>query len=178
MARIRMAMRDDARRLSEFARRTFGETFAPQNTPEDMEAYLSHAFSDARQLAEIEDRHTMTLLAEEDGMLVGYAQLGARMPPLCVPDRNAIELIRFYVDRDWQGRGIAQQLMEAAENAAAARGQAIWLGVWEHNPRAIAFYQKCGFADVGSHEFLLGSDRQTDRIMWRTLHAGSKTEPA
>jgi diamine N-acetyltransferase len=169
MTRIRTATRDDAQRLSEFASRTFRETFAAQNTPENMEAYLSYAFSDARQSAEIKDPNTITLLADEDGTLVGYAQLATRMPPLCVPDRGAIELVRFYVDRACHGRGIAQQLMQAVEHAAVARGQAIWLGVWEHNLRAIAFYQKCGFADVGSHEFLLGTDRQTDRIMWRTL---------
>ncbi len=171
MLTIRTATRDDAQRLSEFARRTFHETFAAQNTPEDMAAYLSYAFSDARQLAEIEDGNTITLLAEDD-TLVGYAQLGARMPPLCVPDRNALEVVRFYVDRAWHGREIAHQLMLAVEDAAAARAHAVWLGVWEHNRRAIAFYQKCGFADVGSHEFLLGSDRQTDRIMWRTLGGG------
>jgi diamine N-acetyltransferase len=168
---IRTANLDDVRLLSDFARRTFRDTFASQNTPQDMEAYLVYAFSVARQLAEIEDPNTITLLADDGDVLVGYAQLGMRMPPLCVPDRSAIELIRFYVDRERHGRGIAQQLMDEVKNAAAARAQAIWLGVWEHNLRAIAFYQKCGFADVGSHEFLLGSDRQTDRIMWRTIRA-------
>ena len=54
--------------------------------------------------------------------------------------------------------------------AARARGAGtLWLGVWERNPRGIAFYVKCGFRDVGSKPFLLGSDWQTDRVMVRPL---------
>jgi ribosomal protein S18 acetylase RimI-like enzyme len=54
--------------------------------------------------------------------------------------------------------------------AALRRGAgAVWLGVWERNARAIAFYRKCGFADVGSQTFELGSDRQQDRVMWRRV---------
>jgi ribosomal protein S18 acetylase RimI-like enzyme len=59
--------------------------------------------------------------------------------------------------------------MNAVDAAAAARARTIWLGVWEHNPRAIAFYLKCGFVDVGRHPFQLGRDVQTDRIMSRDV---------
>jgi len=87
--------------------------------------------------------------------------------PDCVSDRSAIELVRFYVDRSLHGSGVARTLMNAVDAAAASRARTIWLGVWEHNPRAIAFYLKCGFVDVGSHPFQLGRDLQTDRIMSR-----------
>jgi ribosomal protein S18 acetylase RimI-like enzyme len=81
-----------------------------------------------------------------------------------------IELWRFYVDRPLQGRGVARVLMDALLEAAHARGaETIWLGVWERNPRAQAFYGKCGFLDVGQQEFRLGSDRQIDRVMSRRL---------
>jgi diamine N-acetyltransferase len=167
MMEIRTATPADAARLTDFGRRTFHETFAAENTLEDMHAYLSDAFTVSRQLAEIEDAQTTTLLAERDAALVGYAQLRAGEPPECVPDRTAIELVRFYVDRAWHGGGHAQTLMRAVEGAAAAQARTIWLGVWERNRRAIRFYVKCGFLDVGSHLFQLGRDRQTDRIMWQ-----------
>ncbi len=167
MLAIRTATPADAGRLTRFARRTFHETFAAENTPEDMHAYLSDAFTMSRQLAEIEDAQMTTLLAERDAALVGYAQLRVCEPPECVPDRTAIELVRFYVDGAWHGIGYAQTLMGAVERAAAAQARTIWLGVWERNPRAIRFYLKCGFLDVGSHVFELGRDRQTDRIMWQ-----------
>jgi GNAT superfamily N-acetyltransferase len=136
-----------------------------------MTAYLSSNFSDARQLAEINDPAMVTLLAEDGTGLIGYAQLRAGAPPACVPDLHAIELVRLYVDRTRHGSGSAHTLMQAALDAAASRAGAIWLGVWEHNPRAIAFYVKWGFADVGSHTFQLGGDPQVDRIMWRAARA-------
>jgi ribosomal protein S18 acetylase RimI-like enzyme len=173
---IRHATPDDAPALSRFASRTFRDTFAGQNTPEDMRAYLSAAFSHTRQLSEINDPAMVTLIAEEGAELIGYAQLRVSAPPSCVPEAQAIELVRLYVDRARHGRGVAHTLMQAVLEAAAARGGAIWLGVWEHNPRAIAFYQKWGFADVGSHTFQLGDDPQVDRLMWRVAGRESVLE--
>ena len=77
-----------------------------------------------------------------------------------------IELQRFYVDRPAHGTGVAQALMGAARQAAREfGGEHLWLGVWERNPRAIAFYTKAGFRDVGSTVFQVGPDRQTDRVL-------------
>jgi len=81
-----------------------------------------------------------------------------------------LEIVRFYVDRPWHGRGVAQQLMEAAVNTARAAGaRTLWLGVWERNPRAIAFYRKCGFQDVGTQTFVLGADHQRDLVLTRSV---------
>jgi ribosomal protein S18 acetylase RimI-like enzyme len=166
--RIRRATAADVQRLSEFGRCMFDETFAAQNTPEDMRAYLASAFNDARQLEELEDPDTITLVAENGPTLIGYAQLQVCEPPGCVPDRHAIELVRFYVDRAFHGRGVAHVLMRAALQAATPQSQTVWLGVWERNARAIAFYRKWDFVDVGEQLFVLGRDRQTDRVLWRT----------
>ena len=168
---IQRARASDARRLSAFAHRAFHETFAPHNTPENMNTYLSSAFSEARQLAEIENPDAITLLADSGAALVGYAHLQVGEVPACVSDRHAIELVRFYIDHALHGRGVAHGLMRESLAAASARALSVWLGVWEHNARAIAFYGKWGFLDVGSHDFMLGSDRQTDRIMWRPTDA-------
>jgi len=83
---------------------------------------------------------------------------------------DAIELRRFYIEGRWHGRGLAPALMEHVLRAAVARGAAVlWLGVWERNARAIRFYRKCRFLDVGSQVFVLGADPQTDRVMLRPL---------
>jgi len=97
---------------------------------------------------------------------VGYAQLRSVRPPPCVDPAKAIELWRFYVASAWHGRGVSQELMAAVVQAARdAGGETLWLGVWERNPRAQAFYKKSGFVDVGTQTFLLGSDEQNDRVM-------------
>jgi ribosomal protein S18 acetylase RimI-like enzyme len=81
-----------------------------------------------------------------------------------------LELWRFYVDQVHHGRGVAQQLMAAVIDAARARGAGtLWLGVWEHNAKAQAFYRKFDFVVVGAHTFVLGSDVQTDRVMARSV---------
>jgi RimJ/RimL family protein N-acetyltransferase len=165
---VRSAEAADAGRLAEMGARIFRETFTPDNRPEDVEQYVGTAFGEAIQRAEIADVRVDTLIADLDGEAVGYAQLRTMLPPAPIEAPGSIELRRFYVDRAHQGRGVAQTLMEAVERVAAERdAAAIWLGVWERNPRAIAFYRKSGFLDVGSHVFVLGSDPQTDRIMLR-----------
>ena len=162
MIPIRRAAAADAAALAAFARRIFDETFAAHNTREDMESYLSKAFGETQQRAEIRDPDWITLIAEKDGAIAGFAQI--RLEP------ESIEINRFYVDSAFHGKGIAQSLMAEAEQIAAARGsKRIWLGVWERNDRAIAFYRKCGFRDCGSQQFVLGTDVQTDRVMEKRL---------
>jgi GNAT superfamily N-acetyltransferase len=172
--RIRRARQSDAARLAEFAARTFTDTFGPHNRPEDMVIFLASAFSAERQAREITDPAYATLLAEIDGSLAGYAQLRLSTPPNCVTGASPIELLRFYVDAPWKGRGVAQRLMAEVREAAKKLGaQTLWLGVWERNPRAQAFYLKSGYRDVGAHDFVLGTDTQTDRIMVTDLDRAS-----
>jgi ribosomal protein S18 acetylase RimI-like enzyme len=167
---IRAAVTDDAEVLAALARRTFHDTFAATNDPVDMALYLSRAYGIDQQTRELEDRDISTLLVEADGEAVAFAQLRTGHVPDCVTGARPIELWRFYVDRQWHGRGIAQQLMASVKNLARERGaRTLWLGVWERNDRARAFYVKCGFADVGEHIFLFGTDPQTDVVMVTTL---------
>jgi diamine N-acetyltransferase len=162
---IRPATPADAAELAAFLNRVFRETFAADNRPADMDAYCTGAFGPARQLAEIESPRVRVLLAECDG-LVGCAQLRAGPPPACVTADRPIELRRFYVDRPWHGRGVAAALLQAVMEIGRAEGaRTLWLGVWERNPRAVRFYGKFGFVDVGSQQFQLGDDTQTDRLM-------------
>jgi len=167
---IRRASAADAATLAALAERTFRDTFTEVNTPENMAAHAAASYGIDKQRAEIESDRIRTLLVELDGVVAGYAQLRNGHHPDCVSAENAIELWRFYIDRSGIGRGLAQRLMQAVVvEAAEWNGRALWLGVWEHNPRAIAFYRKCGFVEVGAHVFRLGDDAQTDLIMQREL---------
>ncbi len=164
--KIRHATVDDAAALADIAERTFRDTFAAQNTPEDLEAYVATAYSKEKQRREIENPDGVTLLGESDnGQLIAYTQMRRVQSP-----HGEVEVARFYVDKAHHGQGLAQQLMQAAQKEARTMGgTTIWLGVWERNLRAIAFYAKCGFVDVGSQPFLVGSDLQTDRVMARVI---------
>jgi diamine N-acetyltransferase len=167
---IRRATETDAAALAEFGARTFYESFAADNTPEDMSRHLASAWQPDLQRGEILDPALDTLLAVADGTFAGYAMVRAGKSPAGVPTSKPVELWRFYVDKPWQGRGLARALMDAVETAARARGaRELWLGVWERNLRAQAFYRKCGFEKVGSQIFVVGTDPQTDHIMLRRL---------
>ena len=170
MTVIRPAGVPDAPWLAELAERTFRETYAPHNTPADMERYVAEHFGPERQAAELADRRLITLVAEVAGQPAGYAQLGRTAPPACVTGTAPIEVVRFYVDQPWHGQGVAASLMEAATGTAAdVGGRTLWLGVWERNGRAIAFYRKAGFMEVGTQTFVLGSDHQRDLVLVRPV---------
>ena len=167
---IRRATVGDAAALAEFGARTFFETFAKDNTAEDMRLHLESAWSPALQRAEILDAQIDTLLACDSGGLAGFAQLRTGHAPAGIATVQPVELLRFYVDKPWQGQGVASQLMEAVEAQARARGaRELWLGVWERNERAQAFYRKHGFRRVGTQIFVVGTDPQTDHVMLREL---------
>jgi ribosomal protein S18 acetylase RimI-like enzyme len=167
---IRRGRATDAAALAELAARTFRETFAADNRPEDMAAHLAEFYGLAQQGAELVDPGITTLLVEADAELAGYAQLRTGPAPVCVTGRAPLELWRFYIAQPWHGQGLAQTLMERVTAEAAERGAStLWLGVWERNERARAFYRKCGFTDIGSQAFMVGSDAQTDRILMKPL---------
>ena len=164
--RIRRGAAADAAALAAFAARTFAETFGEFNTPENLRAHLMASYGIPQQRRELVDSDAVTLLAEDSSTLIGYAQVRRAPPPPCVTVSRPIQLQRFYVDRVAHGRGVAHRLMDAVRETARGFGaQHLWLAVWERNPRAIAFYGKCGFADVGDTEFYVGPDRQIDRVL-------------
>ena len=165
--KLRDAADEDAVRLAEFGASTFYESFAADNTPEDMRRHLESAFSPQKQLQEIRSPDIDTLIvADESGRWAGFAQLRAGKVSEGVPRQGSIELWRFYVDKAWHGQGIAADLMDGAKQRARRRGATtLWLGVWERNARAQAFYRKHGFDKVGRQVFVVGSDPQTDDVL-------------
>jgi len=160
----------DAILLAELGARTFADSFAADNTPEDIAEYLALSFSPEKQAAEIAESGTLFLIAEEHGLPVGYTRLREGNVPDCVSGVHPIEIVRIYSVKEMIGRGVGKALMSDCLEEARSRGcDVIWLDVWEKNPRAIAFYQKWGFEKVGEQGFQLGHDLQTDWIMARFL---------
>ena len=158
--------------LAELGRQTFTETFAAHNTPADMAAYLAATYSPELQLEQLQDPHITFLLAEMQGQPVGYAQVAQDSALGLSTDKKArqLELKQLYVLEDWTGTGLGGALMRRVLELAQASGStAVVLGVWEHNERAKAFYQRFGFKEVGEHAFTLGQDVQRDLILRKGL---------
>lgn len=167
---IRRANPNDAGLLAELGARTFSETFAADNAPEDIAAYIALSFNLAQQVAELADRASAFFIAEVGGVSAGYAKLHAGEPAEGVQGAKPVELVRLYVSQEWHGRGVGEVLMRACvEEARQAGHETIWLGVWERNGRAQTFYRKWQFRAVGEHVFQLGSDSQRDIVMERAV---------
>jgi ribosomal protein S18 acetylase RimI-like enzyme len=174
MHQIRHAIPTDAKNLAALAEETFRDTFESMNTVEDMNLHCQTSYSEAIHLSEITDPRMTTLVCDDGGALIAFAQLRWAEEPGCVSATNPGEIQRIYVAKSWHGKGIAQDLMAMCLNEMIKRGSdVVWLGVWERNPRAIAFYKKIGFTEVGSHVFPLGTDPQRDIIMVRPLSASA-----
>ncbi len=166
--RCRCADASDAVELSRFAQRTFSESYAAANRPEDFKRHLADNFGLLQQRATLSNPGVETLLCHVTDQLAGYVELWLSPVPECVGDDNLLEIRRFYVDRPWQGTGVAAVLMDAVfDSARNKQASGLWLGVWEHAPRAKAFYSKSGFAKVGQQIFKMGFAMQTDHIMVR-----------
>lgn len=167
---LRAAVEADLDSLTKLARSSFIATFAAVNTAEDMKDYLQRAFAVEVMQAELSDNHNSFIVAEIDAELAGYAKLRRGSHEPCITAEGHIEMERLYTATELIGRGVGAMLMQKSiEMARAERCEVLWLGVWEKNAAAIRFYQREGFIDVGSHPFMLGSDRQVDRIMQLAL---------
>lgn len=170
--RIRHATPGDAESLAVLAERTFRDTFAGDNSPDDIAAYVRESFSHVRIRSELANDANTFVLAFVVGTEapVGYAKLRTGTSDASVTGPDPVELQRLYVDRSSIGSGIGAALMRASLGAARLAGhRTIWLGVWERNARAIAFYERSRFLEVGDHVFQLGSDAQRDLIMARSV---------
>ena len=169
---LRAAVTADAAALAAFGARCFCESYAAHNTPADMALHLARTYGPELQAREIAEPSGECLVALEAAEIVGYALLGPGVAHASVTGRAPWQVHRFYVDQRWHGRGLAPALMTAAIEAARRRGAGtLWLAAWDQNPRALGFYAKLGFVDVGVTAFTLGTLRQTDRVMARSLGA-------
>lgn len=164
----------DVEQLLEISRRTFFDTFYQVNKPEDMEAYASNVFTVEKLSDELNDPNSEFYFALLGNQIAGYLKINFRSAQTELQDPQALEIERIYVLANQQGKNIGGQLMQFAINRAIDSDLSyVWLGVWDQNHKAIRFYQRHGFEVFSSHEFVLGSDKQTDLLLKRKVKGKS-----
>lgn len=162
---IRRAHPGEAGQLAALAERTFVAAYGAANAPDDLARHLQQTCTTAYFTDRLADPGSSVLLAEAGGRAAGYAELAKGETPPGVPE-PARQLVRFYLEQEWIGRGISGPLMAAAvEEARNRAAEHLWLTVWEAAPRPIAFYRKCGFRQSGTITFSVGADPQQDLLM-------------
>jgi len=164
---------DDLGDLRDIAEETFLDTFASQNKPENIEAYVAATFSVERVEKELANEHSEFYFIETASSVAGYLKLNQGGAQTEQDLANALEIERIYIRRSFQGTGAGRALMHLAiEVAHTANVDWIWLGVWDQNTKAIEFYRKSGFVEFGQHDFHMGNELQHDIMMKLALNNG------
>jgi ribosomal protein S18 acetylase RimI-like enzyme len=167
---IKQAATHDLTILTTLSITTFCETFDKDNTKEDMDKYIAEEMNQDKLAAELSDTENIFLLAYYNDNPAGYAKVRSTKTPPELKNDQALEIERLYVLKEFHSKKIGAALMDHCITHAIASGcNIIWLGVWEHNYKAINFYERWGFSLFGSHAFLLGNDHQTDILMKKAL---------
>jgi diamine N-acetyltransferase len=170
---IRRCTTADAETMAALAARLFAESYGPTHPEPELSRYLARAFPVDGVRAAIADSDVTMFVAEDLALRpMAYAYLRASHdPPPGVKGEHAYEIVRFYVDASYQGRGIGASLMEECFEEARRRGaDVIWLQVWKEAPWAVGFYARMGFRVVGSAAFYFGDQIGDDHIMERRIN--------
>lgn len=165
---IRRASVDDAEMVASLGARLFAQTYGPTHPEPELSRYLARTFSASLMRDALASPDVTMLVAEDStGSALGYSFLRASpASPTGVAGERAVEIVRFYVDTDAQGRGVGAALMRGSLGDAKRRNaDAVWLQVWKEAPWAVGFYQRMGFAVVGSAPFYFGDQIGDDHIM-------------
>lgn len=167
---ISLATIQDVVKLQHISRETFFQAFSDINTEENMAKYLNESFSTEQLSAELNNPLSQFFFAKLNGEVIAYMKLNTGAAQKENPDGNGIEIERIYVLKEFHGKKVAQLLYTEAIEVAKKQAVAyVWLGVWEENHRALAFYRKNGFVEFGQHAFMLGDDKQTDLLMKKVM---------
>ena len=163
---IKKATLAELEELQQIGRQTFNEAFGADNSPKNMQKYLSEKFSKEQLTQEINHPDSEFYLSSVGHKAVGYLKVNHGQAQTELKDQQALEIERIYVLQEFQGKKVGQLLFDKALEVARQKNASyVWLGVWEKNPRAIRFYQKNGLKVFDRHIFMLGDDEQIDILM-------------
>ncbi|MBD7908503.1 GNAT family N-acetyltransferase [Sporosarcina gallistercoris] len=167
---IRKCNLKDVHELQKIAYETFEETFGPQNSPENLKAYLEKSFTVEQLEKEVAEPNSQFFFLYKSGEIAGYLKVNTGGAQTESMGEETLEIERIYVRQAFQKKGLGRYLLEKAiEVARECHKKRIWLGVWEKNENAIAFYRKKGFVQMDAHSFYMGDEEQVDWIMSKTL---------
>ena len=167
---IKKCTLEDVHTLQEVGHETFNETFRHQNSPENMAAYLEKAFSLEQLEKELGNRSSLFFVIYFNHEIAGYLKLNMDDAQSEEMGHDSLEIERIYIKSEFQKQGLGKYLFnQAVETAREHKKSNLWLGVWEKNENAIAFYERLGFIQTGTHSFYMGDEEQVDLIMTKTL---------
>jgi diamine N-acetyltransferase len=168
---IQKATISDTKSILIFAKNTFEATYKHLNEPVFFDQYVEKNFTEEAFEKDLSDREVEYWIIKENEAIVAYIKLNINRlhdAEMIIHETSGSmsEVERIYVDESQKGKGLGKILIEKAiERAVFYKNDWLWLGVWEENPKALAFYKHLGFEIFGNHAFYMGDDRQDDFLM-------------
>ena len=152
--------------LQKISIQTFTEAFAKDNTEENLKHYLDSAFSITELQHQIQNPNSFFYFLRVEEEVIGYFKVNIGESQTELKTANSMELERIYILKQYQSQGFGKTVLEKVVDLAKTLDkQWIWLGVWEHNLKAIQFYQRFGFHKFDEHIYPIGVDPQIDWMM-------------
>ena len=168
--RIRRCTENQLDLLQAISIETYRDTFIDSNSEEIMQNYLDSCLNKATIEAEFNQLGSVFYFIYHEDEVAGFIKLNEAIAQTDINDRQSLEIERLYIRKVFFRKGFGNLLMDfACDLAKNSNKKYVWLGVWENNTRALAFYQKTGFVKVGEHPFDMGGDIQTDFVLKKTL---------
>ncbi|WP_309119273.1 GNAT family N-acetyltransferase [Paenibacillus sp.] len=168
--RIQKCTYEDLSKLQDVSVKTFTETFKDHNSAENLNAYLERALNLKQLEKELSNPLSHFYFVYFNDEVAGYLKVNINDAQTEVMGDETLEIERIYLKNKFQKHGLGKYLLnKAIETAVEHDKKKIWLGVWEYNENAIAFYKKMGFVQTGRHSFNMGDEVQIDFIMTKTL---------
>ncbi|WP_077212675.1 GNAT family N-acetyltransferase [Bacillus dakarensis] len=168
--KLRRCTLENLHELQKISYETFNETFKDQNSPENMKAYMEKAFNSTQLEKELLNSSSQFYFVHFHNEIAGYLKININDAQSEKMGDESLEIERIYIKSHFQKQGLGKYLLnQAIDIARNLTKKKIWLGVWEKNENAIAFYKKMGFVQTGAHSFNMGDEEQTDFIMTKIL---------
>lgn len=171
MAEIRIAKETDAQFIALLGRMTFTETFNHLfRDKNDLLAYCNRTFSVEKIKSGIKNPNNIFYIALVNELPAGYAKLKLNSKIKFIQSENICQLQKIYVLNDFRSLKIGLKLQNLLiEKAKENKFNEIWLSVYKGNERAISFYKKSGFKNIGAHKFQIGKENFDFIAMSKTL---------
>jgi ribosomal protein S18 acetylase RimI-like enzyme len=170
MISIRPAGINDSEIIADVGSRSFQDAFGENNSPADMQKYLLEKFSIENIKKEISDVNAKFFIAYYNEIPAGYLKMVKSDVPAEIKEKNPVELQRIYVLKEYYDKKIGKELMHICTRYAIENNfDSVWLGVWQHNNKAVEFYKRWGFEIIGTRNFKLGNDIKEDYLMVKVL---------
>lgn len=174
---FRPAVDADALCLGVLGTQVFLDTYATDGIDPSMAREVLTLFSTDAMLEVMARANSRFIVAEREGSVIGFAQLLLGAVHELVEVRPAAELQRLYVQERFTGLGLGTALIQQAEELARREGaRALWLTGWIGNTRALEFYRRRGYTELGSTPYVFDGEEYENRLFARELSTPTNSQ--